>query len=132
MWFFISPNHPLYALKMNSIVQYLIYSLQEEEIYQSNRIQHKESYILRLITLAYLTDKTLRVSDLLQNRDLGSGPTIQSYITQLVLKQFVIRKPSEDDRRVQFLIPTDNAINLFRELSACLNGERVVDKTSPG
>ncbi|MBU3588089.1 hypothetical protein ICN30_09605 [Polynucleobacter sp. 31A-FELB] len=112
---------------MNSIVQYLIYSLKEEEIYQSNRIQHKESYILRLITLAYLTDKTMRVSDLLQNKDLGSGPTIQSYITQLVLKQFVIRKASEDDKRVQFLIPTDNAINLFRELSARLNGQKMAD-----
>ena len=85
---------------MDSIVQYLIYSLKEEEIYKNNRIQHKESYILRLITLAYLTGKTLRVSDLLLNKDLGSGPTIQAYITHLVLKQFVVRKVSEEDKRV--------------------------------
>jgi DNA-binding MarR family transcriptional regulator len=110
---------------MDSIVQYLIYSLKEEEIYKNNRIQHKESYILRLITLAYLTDKTLRVSDLLSNKDLGSGPTIQTYITHLVLKQFVLRKVSEEDKRVQFLIPTDNAIHLFRELSKVMHGEQI-------
>lgn len=61
---------------MDSIIAYLIKSLKEEEIYQSNRIQHKESYILRLVTLGYLTNKTLRLSDLLMNQDLGSGPTI--------------------------------------------------------
>lgn len=110
---------------MDSIIQYLIYSLKEEEIYKNNRIQHKESYILRLITLAYLTDKTLRVSDLLSNKDLGSGPTIQTYITHLVLKQFVVRKVNEEDKRVQFLIPTENAINLFRELSKVIYDERV-------
>lgn len=106
---------------MDSIAQYLICSLKEEEIYQSNRIQHKESYILRLITLAYLTNKTLRVSDLLSNADLGSGPTIQSYITKLVLKEFITRKASEDDQRIVFLIPTENAMNLFRKLSTGLN-----------
>lgn len=105
---------------MDPIVQYLINSLKEEEVYQSNRIQHKESYILRLITLAYLTDKTLRVSDLLSNADLGSGPTIQSYITKLVLKEFVTREPSEEDKRIVYLKPTQTAINLFRELSSIL------------
>ena len=110
---------------MDSIIQYLIYSLKEEEIYQSNRIQHKESYILRLVTLAYLTNKTLRVSDLLSNADLGSGPTIQSYITKLVLKEFIIRKVSEEDKRIQFLIPTENAMNLFRELSKTVYDERI-------
>jgi len=102
---------------MDLIIEYLIRSLKEEEIYKSNRIQHKESYILRLATLAYLTHKTLKVSDLLVNKDLGSGPTIQSYITQLVLKQFLVRKVNEEDKRVQFLIPTENAINLFMQLS---------------
>lgn len=110
---------------MDSIIQYLINSLKEEEIYQSNRIQHKESYILRLITLAYLTNKTLRVSDLLQNQDLGSGPTIQSYITKLVLKEFVNRKPSDEDKRIVYLIPTDNAINLFKELSKTVYDDRI-------
>jgi len=110
---------------MDSIVEYLIYSLKEEEIYKNNRIQHKESYILRLITLAFLTHKTLRVSDLLANRDLGSGPTIQTYITHLVLKKFILRKISDEDKRVQFLIPTERAINLFRELSKVLYDERI-------
>ncbi len=115
---------------MDSIVQYLIYSLKEEEIYKNNRIQHKESYILRLITLAYLTHKTMRVSDLLANKDLGSGPTIQTYITHLVLKEFVMRKISEEDKRVQFLIPTDNAINLFKELSKVMYDERIIQQSS--
>jgi DNA-binding MarR family transcriptional regulator len=110
---------------MDSIIQYLIYSLKEEEIYQSNRIQHKESYILRLITLAHLTNKSLRVSDLLSNADLGSGPTIQSYITKLVLKELITRKVSEEDRRIQYLIPTDNAINLFKELSKSVYDARI-------
>ena len=102
---------------MDLPIQYLIYSLKEEGIYQSNHIQHKESYILRLITLAYLTNMTLRVSDLLLNQDLGSGPTIQSYVTKLVLKEFITRKVSEEDKRIVYLIPTENAMNLFRELS---------------
>jgi DNA-binding MarR family transcriptional regulator len=114
---------------MDSIVQYLIYSLKEEEIYKNNRIQHKESYILRLITLAYLTHKTMRVKDLLKNKDLGSGPTIQTYVTHLVLKQFVVRKVNDEDRRVKFLIPTVNAIDLFRELSKTLYDERVSKET---
>ena len=115
---------------MDPIVQYLLYSLKEEEIYKNNRIQHKESYILRLITLAFLTHKTLRVSDLLSNRDLGSQPSIQSYITKLVLKGFVLRKTNEEDKRVQFLIPTDNAINLFRELSKVMYDDRVSKEQS--
>lgn len=109
---------------MDSIIQYLIYSLKEEEIYQNNRIQHKESYILRLVTLAYLTNKTLRVSDLLQNEDLGSGPTIQSYITKLVLKEFITRKVSEEDKRIVYLIPTENAMKLFTELSTSLHSDK--------
>jgi hypothetical protein len=106
---------------MDSIIQYLIKSLKEEEIYQSNRIQHKESYILRLVTLGYLTNKTLRVSDLLLNPDLGSGPTVQSYITKLVLKEMLTREASEEDKRIQYLKPTENAINLFKELSTHSN-----------
>jgi hypothetical protein len=66
---------------MNSIAQHLLHSLKEEEIYKNSLIQHKEGYILRLITLAHLTDKTLRVTELLNNTDLGSSPTIQTYIT---------------------------------------------------
>jgi DNA-binding MarR family transcriptional regulator len=112
---------------MDFIVQYLIYSLKEEEINKNNLILEKESYILRLIFLAHLTDKTMRVSDLLANKDLGSGPTIQTYITHLVLKEFVKRKISEEDKRVQFLIPTDNAINLFRELSKTLYDEKITN-----
>lgn len=114
---------------MNAIILYLIHSLKEEEIYKNNRIQHKESYILRLITLAYLTDKALRVTELLDNQDLGSRPTIQTYITHLVQKQFVVRKVNDEDRRVQFLIPTESAINLFRELSNALLDERVSGKS---
>lgn len=114
---------------MDSIIAYLIHSLEEEAIYKSQRIQHKESYILRLITLGYLTHSTLTVSDLLKNKDLGSGPTIQSYLTQLVLKQFVKRKINEDDKRVQYLIPTDKAIGLFKELSERpLLGHRDISK----
>lgn len=115
---------------MDSIVQYLIHSLKEEEIYKNNRIQHKESYILRLITLAYLTHKTLRVSDVLANKDLGSGPTIQTYIARLILKQFVIRNINEEDKRVQLLIPTENALNLFRELSKVLYDEKIIQDKS--
>jgi DNA-binding MarR family transcriptional regulator len=111
------------------IIQYLQRSLKEEEIYKNNRIQHKESYILRLITLAHLTDKTLHVSDLLSNHDLGSNPTIQSYITKLVLKGFIVRKISDEDKRVQFLIPSDNAISLFDQLSKTLYDEKIVSST---
>lgn len=102
---------------MTSIIAYLIHSLEEEAIYKNQQIQHKESYILRLVTLGYLTHSTLTVSDLLKNKDLGSGPTIQSYLTQLVLKQFVRRQINPDDKRMQYLIPTDRAIDLFKELS---------------
>jgi len=110
---------------MSAIVQYLLHSLKEEEIYKNNRIQHKESYILRLITLAHLTDKTLRISELLGNTDLGSSPTIQTYITKLVLKGFVVRKISDEDKRVQFLIPSDSAIDLFDWLSKVHYDEKV-------
>jgi DNA-binding MarR family transcriptional regulator len=114
---------------MSPIIEYLIQSLKEEEIYKNNRIQHKESYILRLITLAHLTAKTLRVSELLSNHDLGSSPTIQSYITKLVLKGFVIRKISDEDKRVQFLVPTENAITLFDQLSKALYDEKILAST---
>jgi DNA-binding MarR family transcriptional regulator len=110
---------------MNTIVQYLIHSLKEEEIYKSNRIQHKESHILRLITLAFITGKTLRVSDLLSNHNLGSSPTIQSYITKLILKEFIVRKIGDEDKRVQFLIPSDKAMQLFSQLSKALYDEQM-------
>lgn len=110
---------------MDATVLYLIHSLKEEKIYLKNQIQYKESYILRLITLAYLTDKALRVSELLDNQDLGSRPTIQTYITHLVQKQFVVRKVNDVDGRVQLLIPTDSAVNLFRRLGDALYDEKV-------
>ena len=110
---------------MSPIIRYLLHSLKEEEIYKNSCIQHKESYILRLITLAHLTAKTLRVSELLSNTDLGSSPTIQAYITKLALKGFVIQKISEEDKRVQFLIPSDNAIDLFDRLSKALYDEKI-------
>lgn len=110
---------------MDTIIQYLIRSLREEEIYKNNRIQHKESYILRLITLAYLTHKTMRLSDLLINTDLGSQPSIQSYLSKLIRKDFVMRKVSEADKRVQHLIPSENAIHLFQELSKIAYDERI-------
>jgi hypothetical protein len=110
---------------MHAIVQYLLHSLKEEEIYKNNRIQHKESYILRPITLAHLAAKTLRISELLSNTDLGSGPTIQTYITKLTSKGFVVRKISDEDKRVQFLIPSDSAITLFDHLSKVLYDEKI-------
>lgn len=77
---------------MDSIVQYLIYSLKKRRNLQDNRFQHKESYILRLITLVYLTDKTLIASDLIRNRNSRSQLSIQIYIAKLVLKEFAKRK----------------------------------------
>ena len=100
--------------------------MKEEEIYKSNHIWHKESYILRLITLDFLTNNILRVSYLLSNQDLGSNPTIQSYINKLVLKDFVVLNNSEQDKRVQFLILTQNAINLFEELSKALYDAKIL------
>ena len=72
---------------------------------------------------------TLRVSELLSIHDLGSSPTIQSYITKLVLKGFVVRKISDEDKRVQFLVPTENAITLFDQLSKAIYDERIVAST---
>lgn len=56
-----------------------------------------------------------------QDQDLGSGPTIQSYITKLVLKEMITRKVSEEDKRIQYPIPTENAINLFKQLNSQSN-----------
>ena len=111
---------------MNSI-KYLLQSLKEEDVYMINFIQHKESYILRLITLAHLSGKTLRVTDLLSNHDLGTTPTIQSYIRKLVLKEFIARKISDEDKRVQFLIPLDKAIILFEQLSVTHYDEKIAN-----
>ena len=60
---------------------------------------------------------------MLSNADLGSSPTIQAYITKLASKGFVVRKISDEDRRVQFLIPSDSAIDLFDQLSEVINEE---------
>jgi DNA-binding MarR family transcriptional regulator len=102
---------------MDQLIQYLRKYLFEQDSYRNSAIGNKESYIVCHITLAHLLNKTLRVSDLFSKQDLGTGPTIQSYITKLVSKEFVVRKSSEEDKRIQYLIPTDNAINLLRELS---------------
>jgi hypothetical protein len=63
---------------MDFIVQHLIYSLKEKEINKKNRILQKKSYILSLIAIACLTDKTIRMSDLLANINLCSWSTIIS------------------------------------------------------
>jgi hypothetical protein len=39
---------------------------------------------------------------------------------------FVFRKISDDDKRVQFLVPTENAITLFDQLSKALYDEKIV------
>jgi DNA-binding MarR family transcriptional regulator len=42
-----------------------------------------------------------------------------------VFKGFVVRKMSDEDKRVQFLIPSDNAITLFDQLSKALYDEKI-------
>jgi len=105
-----------YPLAMSPLVQYLVRSLKEEAIYKNSDILHRESHILRLISLAYLTDKTVTVSDLLKNTDLGSTPTIQMHIRKLVDKQLVRYGDNPDDRRLKYLLPTEKAIELFTQL----------------
>jgi len=108
-------------------IKYLLQSLKEDDVYMKSLIQHKEGYILRLITLAHLSEKTLRVTDLLSNHNLGTTPTIQSYIKKLVLKGFIFRKIGNEDKRVQFLIPLDKAIILFDELSNTHHDEKITN-----
>lgn len=102
---------------MDTLITYLLRSLKEEEIYKSNQIQHLESYILRLITLAHLTHSDLTVTDLLQNKDLGSAPTIHRYIRQLLNKGLATHVQKNTDSRIKYVIPSEKAILLFTELS---------------
>lgn len=102
---------------MNHIIAYLERSLQEDAIYQGKDIHHREGYLLRLITLAYLTHKRIRSSELTKDERLGSAPTISVAIRKLVNTNLIKRETDPVDQRNQWLIPTEHALDLFRALS---------------
>ena len=102
---------------MDAIIAYLKRSLEEEKIYQSKDIHHREGYLLRLITLAHLTHQKVRSTELTKDRSLGSAPTIVAAIQQLVKKGLIQRESDLVDQRNQWLIPTEHALELFRALS---------------
>ena len=103
---------------MTPIISYLVRSIHEEHLYQSKDIHHREGYLLRVITLAHLTQQQVRSSEFTRDRSLGSAPTIASALRRLVEKGLIRRKTDPTDRRNQWLIPTKHAIALFEELSA--------------
>ena len=95
----------------------LVRSIREEELYQSNNLTHREGYLLRRITLAYLNHQRIRTSELTKDRSLGSAPTIAAAIRMLVEKGLIKKEVDPVDQRNQWLIPTEHALELFSALS---------------
>lgn len=91
-------------------------SKRKKKIYKNSNILHRESYIPRLISLAFLTNKWLTVTTLLKNVNLGSVPTIQRYIRKLVEKKLLSYGDNQDDRRLNYPLPAQKAIELLIQL----------------
>ena len=112
---------------MDTIIAYLKRSLAEEKLYRSKDIHHREGYLLRLITLAHLTHKRVRSSELTQDKSIGSAPTIAAAIRMLVEKGLIKKEVDPVDQRNKWLIPTEHALELFSALSQISANEAEVD-----
>ena len=85
----------------------------------------KDEQLLTIVALAYGKETRLSVTDLFENRDIGSHDAVYKRIQKLRQLNMIEYKRTEDRRRYQ-VIPTEELLRYFDQLG---NLMKVIGKT---
>jgi hypothetical protein len=83
-------------------------------------ITPKDEQLLTIVALAYAKNTRLSVTDLLENRDIGSHDALYKRIQKLRQLNMIEYKRTEDRRRYQ-VIPTEELFRYFDQLGNSMN-----------
>lgn len=103
---------------MRAEFEYLDFVNERDQISLRYEVDAKSCAILRIILQAYVNDEPIAVSNVLVLRHIASPVTLHQGIKYLINKKLIATKSDPTDGRIKFLLPTDKAIKLYRELSA--------------
>ena len=85
-----------------------------------DHITSRDDQLLTIVALAYANGKRLSVTDLLENRDIGSHDALYKRIQKLRQLNMIEYKRTEDRRRYQ-VIPTEELFRYFDQLGNSMN-----------
>ena len=105
---------------MDVLSNYFEFASDRDKIHAKYKVNHRECIILRLVTSAYHEGHKLTVSDVIQMKSIASPATSHASLKALIEKKLIENKPCAKDARVKKLVPTENAIKLYKELGMLL------------
>lgn len=101
---------------VKAVDAYLNFVLKRDLLRGKHELTVKECLVLRVITRHYIDNDTLRVRQLIDMECIASPATIHGLIKKLVAKQMLTLEIDALDGRVKYLVPSDEAMDLFSKL----------------
>lgn len=102
---------------LESESKYLDFADLLDEVRSKNKLNPRVWRALRVITKSSLKDQSIRTIDLMQMSEIASPATIHKIIQYLIDQGMVAIKSDQRDGRIKYLIPTDRALKIFRDLA---------------
>jgi hypothetical protein len=103
---------------MTTDFEYLDFINARDKIIHRYGVDTKSCPLLRIIVQAFVDNRSITVSDVIMMRHIASPVTLHQGIKYLITIKLVATKNDPKDGRIKYLVPTNRAIKLFRELSA--------------
>jgi len=97
--------------------KYLDFADALDEVRAKNKLNPRVWRALRVITKSSLKNQPIRTIDLMQMSEIASPATIHKIIQYLIDQQMVGIQSDQRDGRIKYLIPTEHALKIFRELA---------------
>jgi DNA-binding MarR family transcriptional regulator len=98
--------------------EYLDFINARDQINHRHGIDSKSCALLRVIIQAFVNNQLITVSNVITLRHIASPVTLHQGIKHLLSKKLITTKSDSKDGRLKYLVPTNKAIKLYRELSA--------------
>lgn len=97
--------------------KYLDFADALDDVRAKNKLNPRVWRALRVITKSHIRNQPIRTIDLMQMSEIASPATIHKIIQYLIDQKMVAIKSDQRDGRIKYLIPTDRALRIFRELA---------------
>jgi hypothetical protein len=98
--------------------EYLDFINARDQINHRHGIDLKSCVLLRVIVQAFVNEQPMTVSNVIMLRHIASPVTLHQGIKHLISKKLIATKSGPKDGRLKYLVPTQKAIKLYRELSS--------------
>ena len=98
--------------------EYLDFVNTRDQINHGYGVDSKSCALLRVIVQAFVNEQPITVSNVIALRHIASPVTLHQGIKYLISKKLITTKSDPKDGRLKYLVPTNKAIKLYRELSA--------------